>query len=113
VPRWAGTHHEKLDGTGYPCRLGEEDLSIPERIMAVADVFEALTAADRPYMTPKSLSKAIWIMRSMAAAGHLCPEVFALFLTSGVYQDYAEKHLQPEQLDEVDVSEVLAELPAP
>ncbi len=112
VPQWAGTHHEKLDGTGYPCRLGEEDLSIPERIMAVADVFEALTAADRPYMTPKTLSKAIWIMRSMAAAGHLCPEVFALFLTSGVYQDYAEKHLQPEQLDEVDVAEVLAELPA-
>ncbi len=113
VPRWAGTHHEKLDGTGYPCRLREEDLSIQERIMAVADVFEALTAADRPYMTPKSLSKAIWIMRSMAKSGHLCPEVFALFLTSGVYRDYAEKHLQPEQLDEIDISEVLAELPVP
>ncbi|MCK5378412.1 MAG: GAF domain-containing protein [Acidobacteria bacterium] len=113
VPQWAGTHHEKLDGTGYPCRLREEDLSIPERIMAVADVFEALTAADRPYMTPKSLSKAIWIMRSMAASGHLCPEVFALFLTSGVYRTYAEKHLQPEQLDEIDVSEILAGLSAP
>ncbi len=113
VPQWAGTHHEKLDGTGYPCRLQEEDLSIPERIMAVADVFEALTAADRPYMTPKSLSKAVWIMRSMAESGHLCPEVFTLFLTSGVYRTYAEKHLQPEQVDEVDISEVLAELPAP
>lgn len=113
VPQWAGTHHEKLDGTGYPCRLQEEDLSIPERIMAVADVFEALTAADRPYMTPKSLSKAIWIMRSMAESGHLCPKVFTLFLTSGVYRTYAETHLQPEQVDEVDISEVLAELPAP
>jgi HD-GYP domain-containing protein (c-di-GMP phosphodiesterase class II) len=113
VPQWAGSHHEKLDGTGYPCRLRDEDLSVPERIMAVADVFEALTAADRPYMTPKTLSKAIWIMRSMAASGHLCQEVFALFLTSGVYRTYAEKHLQPEQLDEVDVSEVLAGLSVP
>jgi hypothetical protein len=111
VPRWAGTHHEKLDGTGYPCRLRGDELSIPERIMAVADVFEALTAADRPYMTPKSLSKAIWIMRSMVLAGHLCPDVFALFLTSGVYRAYAEEYLQAEQIDEIDIDEILNSLP--
>ncbi len=107
VPQWAGTHHEKLDGTGYPCRLGNDDLSIPERIMAIADIFEALTAADRPYMIPKSLSKAIWIMRSMTTSGHLCPDAFALFLKSGVYRVYAEEHLKPEQIDEVDIDQVL------
>ena len=78
--------------------------------MAVADVFEALTAADRPYMTPKSLSKAIWIMRSMVLAGHLCPDVFALFLTSGVYRAYAEEYLQAEQIDEIDVDGILTGL---
>jgi HD-GYP domain-containing protein (c-di-GMP phosphodiesterase class II) len=112
VPRWAGTHHEKLDGTGYPCRLRGDELSIPERIMAVADVFEALTAADRPYMTPKSLGKAIRIMKSMVVSGHLCPDVFALFLTSGVYRTYAEKYLQAEQIDEIDIDEILAGLSA-
>jgi HD-GYP domain-containing protein (c-di-GMP phosphodiesterase class II) len=104
VPDWAGNHHEKLDGTGYPRRLGEDDLSVPERIMAIADIFEALTATDRPYMRPKKLSLALKIMGSMRDNGHLCSDLFELFLDSGVWREYGEQYLQPEQLDEVDVA---------
>jgi HD-GYP domain-containing protein (c-di-GMP phosphodiesterase class II) len=103
VTDWAGNHHEKLDGTGYPRRLGADDLSIPERIMAIADIFEALTATDRPYMRPKSMSTALGIMARMRDSGHLCPDLFDLFLESGVWREYGEAHLQPEQMDEVDI----------
>ena len=105
VPEWAGNHHEKLDGTGYPRRLSAEDLSMPERIMAIADVFEALTAADRPYKSPKTLGESLQIMTFFRDDGHICPELFDLFLTSGVYLDYAKQHLQPEQIDDVDVAQ--------
>jgi HD-GYP domain-containing protein (c-di-GMP phosphodiesterase class II) len=105
VPRWAGSHHEKLDGTGYPRRLKAEDLSIPERIMAIADIFEALTAADRPYKKAKALSESLRIMSFMSKDKHICPQLFELFLTSGVYQEYAKKYLLPEQIDEVDISQ--------
>jgi len=107
VPDWAGNHHEKLDGTGYPRRLPADGLSVPERIMAMADIFEALTATDRPYMPPKTLSRAVGIMRSMCDSGHLCPDLFELFLRSGVYRRYAEQFLQPQQLDDVDVGALL------
>ena len=108
VPTWAGNHHEKLDGTGYPRRIAAEDLSIPERIMAMADIFEALTASDRPYMPPKTLSKVVGIMRSMCDDGHLDPELFDLLLRSGVHLRYAEQHLRPQQIDDVDIDAVLA-----
>ena len=108
VPDWAGNHHEKMDGTGYPRRLSASDLSIPERIMAIADIFEALTARDRPYSSPRSMSQALRIMGSMCAQGHLCPDLFGLFLTSGVYREYGKEHLDPEQLDEVDIASVIA-----
>ncbi|MBU1418667.1 MAG: GAF domain-containing protein [Proteobacteria bacterium] len=104
VPDWAGNHHEKLDGSGYPRCLTADQLSIPERIMAVADIFEALTAADRPYKTPKTLSACIDIMSFMRNDGHICPDLFELLLKSGIYREYAEKHMQPEQIDEVDVA---------
>ncbi len=104
VADWAGNHHEKLDGTGYPRRLGEADLSIPEKVMALADVFEALTATDRPYMRPKTMSVALKIMATMRDSGHLCPDLFELFLDSGVWRDYGEEYLQPEQMDEVDIA---------
>ena len=107
VTDWAGNHHEKLDGTGYPRRLGEDDLSIPERIMAMADVFEALTATDRPYMQPKTMSTALKIMGSMRDSGHLCPDLFDLFLESGVWREYGEQYLQPEQMDEVDITKLV------
>jgi HD-GYP domain-containing protein (c-di-GMP phosphodiesterase class II) len=107
VPTWAGNHHEKLDGTGYPRRLTGADLSIPERIMAIADIFEALTASDRPYKQAKTLSESIGIMSFMCKDGHICPDLFALFLRSGVYLDYARAFLSPEQIDAVDVAQYL------
>jgi HD-GYP domain-containing protein (c-di-GMP phosphodiesterase class II) len=105
VPAWAGNHHEKLDGTGYPRRLEAEDLSVPARIMAVADIFEALTASDRPYKPPKKLSTSLRVMSSFRDNGHICPDLFDLFLTSGAFRKYGEAHLKPEQIDDVDVSE--------
>jgi len=104
VPLWAGSHHEKLDGTGYPRRLKAEGLSIPERIMAIADIFEALTAADRPYKSAKTLSESLRIMSFMSKDKHICPQLFELFLRSGVYLEYANKFLLPEQIDKVDIS---------
>jgi HD-GYP domain-containing protein (c-di-GMP phosphodiesterase class II) len=103
VPEWAGNHHEKFDGNGYPRRLGADDLSVLARIMAVADIFEALTASDPPYKPPKKLSTSLRIMSSFRDEGHICPDLFDLFLTSGVFRKYGEQYLQPEQLDEVDV----------
>jgi len=107
VPEWAGNHHEKLDGTGYPRRLGAGDLSVLARIMAVADIFEALTASDRPYKPPKKLSTSLRIMSSFRDEGHICPDLFDLFLTSGAFRTYGEDHLQPEQIDEVDIRDFL------
>ncbi len=108
VPEYAGGHHEKMDGTGYPRKLEKKDMTIPARIMAIADIFEALTAADRPYKAPKKLSDSVKIMSFMKKDAHIDDELFELFLTSGVYKDYAEKFLLPEQLDEVDISEYLS-----
>ncbi|MFP6808716.1 MAG: HD domain-containing phosphohydrolase [Pseudomonadales bacterium] len=101
VPEIAGGHHEKMDGTGYPRRIRGETLSIPARIMAIADVFEALTAADRPYKLSKTLSASIKIMSFMVKDSHLDGELFRLFLESGIYLDYANKFLEPSQIDEV------------
>ena len=110
VPYFAGTHHEKMDGTGYPRSLGEEDLDIPARIMALADVFEALTASDRPYKEPKMLSDAVKILSFMVKDRHIDADCFRLFLTSGVYLDYANRYLPESQIDEVDIAGYLAKL---
>jgi HD-GYP domain-containing protein (c-di-GMP phosphodiesterase class II) len=107
VPEIAGGHHEKMDGTGYPKRLMGATMSIPARIMAIADVFEALTAADRPYKPAKKLSESVRIMSFMVKDQHLDGEIFQLFLESGVYLDYADKFLDPEQIDEVVISDYL------
>jgi len=104
VPEYAGAHHETLVGTGYPRKLTKEEMSIPARIMAVADIFEALTACDRPYKKAKTLSESIKILSFMAKDKHIDEDIFKLFLTSGVYQEYAQKFLKPEQIDEVDIS---------
>jgi len=108
VPEWAGGHHEKMDGTGYPKSLKREQMSIPARIMAIADIFEALTARDRPYKTPKKLSECIKIMSFMKKDNHIDPDLFELFLTSGVYKTYARAFLMPEQIDEVDIGPYLS-----
>ncbi|KAE9624584.1 HD domain-containing phosphohydrolase [Aeromonas veronii] len=107
VPEIAGGHHEKMDGTGYPKRLKRDEMSIPARMMAIADIFEALTAGDRPYKKAKSLSEAIRIMGFMQQDHHIDPELFALFLRSGVYLRYAKRYMSPELIDEVDISPYL------
>ena len=103
VPEIAGGHHEKMDGTGYPKKLQKEDMSTLARIMSIADVFEALTAVDRPYKKGKTLSEAIKIMQSMKKEQHLDGDLFDLFLASGVYQEYANKYMRPYQIDEVNI----------
>jgi HD-GYP domain-containing protein (c-di-GMP phosphodiesterase class II) len=105
VPEYAGGHHETLIGTGYPRKLSKAEMSVPARIMAIADIFEALTAADRPYKAPKKLSDSVKIMSFMNKDQHIDPDLFKLFLESGVYREYAERFLQPEQLDEVDIAQ--------
>ncbi|HYP90089.1 MAG TPA: HD domain-containing phosphohydrolase [Polyangiaceae bacterium] len=108
VPEYATGHHEKMDGTGYPRGIYAGDMSVPARIMAVADVFEALTAMDRPYKQPKKLSEVMVIMGKMKEQHHLDPEVFDLFIASGTYRKYAEQHLPPELCDAVDEAKLLA-----
>ena len=107
VPRYASTHHETLNGTGYPRKLTAQDLSLPERMIAVADVFEALTAADRPYKKAKTVSESIAILYRMVQDNHLDRDVFELFLKEGIYRDYAERFLAAEQLDDVDIKRYL------
>jgi len=107
VPLYAGAHHETLIGTGYPRELIKEDMPLPSRIMAVADVFEALTASDRPYKEAKTLSQSIKILSFMVKDQHLDGDIFRLFLKSGIYLDYAKKYLKPEQIDEVDLEQYL------
>ena len=96
-----------MDGTGYPKRLKREAMSLPARIMAIADIFEALTAADRPYKLPKKLSDSVKIMCFMKKDAHIDAGLFELFLTSGIYKEYAEKFLRPEQIDDVDIAEYI------
>ncbi|MCY1403887.1 Cyclic di-GMP phosphodiesterase response regulator RpfG [compost metagenome] len=107
VPTIAGNHHEKMDGTGYPRRLTREQMSIPERVMAIADIFEALTAADRPYKPAKTLSESLKILAIMARDQHIDGELFRLFVSRGVYREYGAQFLDPKQLDEVDVEALL------
>ncbi|MCY1400717.1 HD domain protein [compost metagenome] len=107
VPEIAGGHHEKMDGTGYPKRLKREEMSLPARMMAIADIFEALTAADRPYKKGKTLSEALSIMAAMCREAHIDPQLFELFVESGVFLEYAHNYLQSQQIDAVDVTAVL------
>ncbi len=104
VPEIAGAHHETLIGTGYPRKLNAHEMSIPARIMALADIYEALTASDRPYKKAKTLSETIRILGFFVKDQHIDKELFELFLTSGVYKEYAKKYLKPEQIDEVDLT---------
>lgn len=113
VPEYAGTHHETLLGTGYPRQLGPEQLSIPARIMAIADIFEALTACDRPYKKAKPLSESFRILAGLRDSGHIDADLFALFLTSGLHLTYGARHLKPEQMDHVDVDALLERPAAP
>ncbi len=108
VPEFAGGHHEKLDGTGYPKGLKEEEMSTQAKIMAIADIYEALTAEDRPYKDGKKLSQAMRIMGYMKNDYHIDKDLFKIFVKSGVYKQYAEKYLSDDQLDDIDEASVLA-----
>ncbi len=112
VPEIAAGHHEKMDGNGYPRRLTRDEMSPVARMMAIADIFEALTAIDRPYKKGKTLSEAIRIMSFMKKEHHIDPELFDLFLRSGVYREYAEQYMKPEQIDTVDIAAYVAGQPA-
>ena len=105
VPHFASTHHETLRGDGYPRRLGEDDLGTLDRILAIADIFEALTASDRPYKKAKTLSESLKIMSFMVKDRHIDGELFRLFLETNVFGEYAQQYLKPEQIDEVDISD--------
>ena len=107
IPEYAGTHHENMIGTGYPKQLTKSELSIPSRIMAIADIFEALTASDRPYKKAKTLCESLKIMSMMAKEQHIDKELFNLFLKSDIYLQYAKTHLKPDQIDKVDIAEYL------
>jgi HD-GYP domain-containing protein (c-di-GMP phosphodiesterase class II) len=108
IPEFAGGHHEKLDGTGYPKGLKDEEMSVQAKMMAIADIYEALTAADRPYKDGKKLSQAMRIMGFMKKDYEIDEELFAIFVKQGVYKQYAEKYLGEDQLDEIDEAAALA-----
>jgi HD-GYP domain-containing protein (c-di-GMP phosphodiesterase class II) len=99
VPEYAGGHHERMDGKGYPKGLTREQMSLQARMMGIADIFEALTARDRPYKQGMKLSQALEIMRKFAAGGHIDPDLFEVFMLQGVFQRYAETFLDPSQAD--------------
>jgi hypothetical protein len=102
-----------MAGTGYPRGVFAGDLPILARVMAIADVFEALTAQDRPYKSTKTLSEAMGIMAMMKRDNHLDPQLFDHFVTSGVYRDYAERYMPDALMDEVDEAALLAVEPEP
>ncbi len=107
VPAIAGGHHEKMDGTGYPRGLKREEMPLTARMMAIADIFEALTARDRPYKPGRTLSESLAIMADMSREQHIDSDLFELFLVSGVYKDYAEQYLLPEHRDAVDIQALI------
>ncbi len=108
VPEYAGGHHEKMDGTGFPRGLKREQMSLPARMMAIADIFEALTASERPYKSPMKISQALSIMKRMRDDRHIDPDLFAMFVERRVWAQYAEAApLKPEQMDVTDVTAYL------
>lgn len=99
VPEYAGGHHERMDGKGYPRGLTRDQMSVQARIMAIADIFEALTSADRPYKSAKHLSECLEIMDRMRDTGHIDPDLYQVFLQENVYLEYARRFLSEEQMD--------------
>jgi HD-GYP domain-containing protein (c-di-GMP phosphodiesterase class II) len=106
VPEYAGGHHERMDGKGYPKGLTREQMSVQARCMGIADIFEALTAKDRPYKKGKTLSESLEILGRMKLNGHVDPDLFDIFVKRKIYQRYAEMFLDPEQIDAVDEAKI-------
>jgi len=106
VPEYAGGHHERMDGKGYPKGLKREQMSVQARCMGIADIFEALTAKDRPYKKGKTLSESLQILGRMKENHHVDPDLFDVFVRRKVYRRYADMFLDKEQIDEVDESRI-------
>lgn len=106
VPEYAGGHHERMDGKGYPRGLSREQMSVQARVMGIADIFEALTAKDRPYKRGKTLSESLEILGNFKLNGHIDPDLFDIFVRKKVYLRYAEQFLDPDQIDEVDEGKI-------
>ena len=104
VPEYAGGHHERMDGKGYPRGLTRQQMSLQARMIGIADIFEALTAADRPYKSGMTLSQALAIMCRMRDNGHIDPDLFEVFVREGVYLRYGQQFLDAGQVDGVDVA---------
>ena len=113
VPEYAGGHHERMDGKGYPRGLTREQMSVPARIMGIADIFEALTSGDRPYKKAKTLSESLHILGKMKLSQHIDPDLFDIFIREKIYLHYAHRFLEPEQIDEVDETLIPGYTPAP
>ena len=111
IPIIAGTHHEKLDGTGYPRGLKADEIPLEGKVLAIADVFEALTAKDRPYKKGKSLCESMRILGFMVKDGHLDPELFQFFVDNKLYLKYALKYLDGHQIDDVDINNLPGYVP--
>lgn len=107
VVEYAGAHHERIDGKGYPNGLTGDQMSVPAKIMAIADIFEALTANDRPYKEPKKLSQVLKLMQEMKNNGHIDPDLYKVFIAGKVYLDYAEQYISPQQIDEINPDDYL------
>ena len=106
VPEYAGGHHERMDGKGYPRGLTRAEMSVQARVMGIADIFEALTAKDRPYKKGKTLTEALTILGKFKVNGHIDPDLFDVFIREKVYLRYAEQFLDPDQIDEVDLHKI-------
>jgi HD-GYP domain-containing protein (c-di-GMP phosphodiesterase class II) len=106
VPEYAGAHHERMDGKGYPRGLTRDQMSVQARIMGIADIFEALTAKDRPYKPGKTLTESLHILGLMRLDGHIDPDLFDIFVRERVYERYAKGYLDPAQVDQVDVTKI-------
>jgi HD-GYP domain-containing protein (c-di-GMP phosphodiesterase class II) len=113
VPEYAGGHHERMDGKGYPRGLTREQMSVQARCMGIADIFEALTAKDRPYKKSKTLTESLTILGRFKLNGHIDPDLFDIFIWEKVYEKYARQYLDPEQIDEVDLSRIPGYAPPP
>ncbi len=113
VPEYAGGHHERMDGKGYPRGLKREQMSIQARCMGIADIFEALTAVDRPYKKGKTLSEALKILGKMKLRQHVDPDLFDVFIWDRVYEEYAKNYLNENQIDSIDFEEIPGYQPPP
>jgi HD-GYP domain-containing protein (c-di-GMP phosphodiesterase class II) len=106
VPEYAGGHHERMDGKGYPRGLTRDQMSVQARVMAIADIFEALTARDRPYKKGKMLSESLRILGNFSLNGHIDPDLFDIFIRSKIYMEFARKNMDERQIDEIDEAKI-------